>query len=82
LLPETRVGKRYDYRNGLRTVEAPVLVVRGAEDVFRSGGAGRAYAEVVPNDEVRLVEGAGQFPFYSQPEAFAQVVREFLGALE
>jgi pimeloyl-ACP methyl ester carboxylesterase len=56
--------------------------MHGAEDVFRSEGAGRAYAEVVPNDEVRLVEGAGQFPFYSQPEAFAQVVREFLGALE
>jgi proline iminopeptidase len=76
------IGKRHDYRDSLRAVEAPVLVVHGSEDVFQPEAASRIYAEVFPNAEIRVVEDAGHFPFYSQPDAFEQIVGEFLGELE
>jgi proline iminopeptidase len=76
------MGRRHDYRDALRVVEAPVLVVHGSDDVFQSEGASRAYADSFPNAEFRMVEDAGHFPFHSQPDAFAQIVGEFLGELE
>jgi 2-hydroxy-6-oxonona-2,4-dienedioate hydrolase len=76
------MGRRHDYRDGLQAVEAPVLVVHGSEDVFQPEGASRAYADAFPKAEFRIIEDAGHFPFYNQPDAFAQVVGEFLGNLE
>ena len=76
------MGRRHDYRDGLHAVEAPVLVVHGSEDVFQPEGANRVYADAFPNAELRVIEGAGHFPFYNQPDAFAQIVGEFLGDLE
>jgi proline iminopeptidase len=76
------MGKRHDYRAALRAVEAPVLVVHGSEDIFQPEGASRSYAEALPNAQFRIVEGAGHFPFYSEPDAFAQIVGEFLSELE
>ncbi len=76
------MGRRHDYRDGLQAVEAPVLVVHGSEDVFQPEGASRAYADAFPKAEFRIIEEAGHFSFYNQPDAFAQVVGEFLGNLE
>jgi len=71
------MGKRHDYRGALADVEAPVLVIHGAEDI-QSDEASRAYAEAFPNAEVQVVEGAGHFVFYDQPDRFADVVHDFL----
>jgi proline iminopeptidase len=76
------MGRRHDYRDALRVVEAPVLVVHGSEDVFQSEAASRAYAGAFPNAELRLIGDAGHFPFYSQPDVFAQVVGQFLSEME
>lgn len=76
------MGRRHDYRDGLRAVEAPVLVVHGSEDVFQPEDGSRAYADAFPNAEFRVIEDAGHFPFYSQPDALAQIIGEFLSGLE
>jgi proline iminopeptidase len=76
------MGKRHDYRASLQAVRAPVLVVHGAEDVYQPEGASRSYADAFPAAEIRVVEDAGHFPFYSQPDTFAQVVGEFLDGLK
>jgi proline iminopeptidase len=76
------MGKRHDYRDSLQAVEAPVLVVHGAEDVYQPEDASRSYADAFPNAEVRLAEDAGHFLFYSQPETFARMVGEFLEELD
>jgi pimeloyl-ACP methyl ester carboxylesterase len=76
------IGRRHDYRDALRAVEAPVLVVHGSEDVFQPEGASRIYAEALPNAQFRIVEGSGHFAFHSQPDALARMVGGFLGELE
>ena len=75
------MGKRHDYRGALADVEAPVLVIHGAEDI-QSEEASRAYAQVFPNAEFRVVEDAGHFVFYDQPDRFADTVDAFLAGLD
>lgn len=76
------IGKRHDYRDSLQAVKAPVLVVHGPEDIYQLKGASRSYAGAFLEAESRLVEDAGHFPFYAQPDLFARVVGEFLGESE
>ncbi len=38
----------------------------------------RVYVTAFPNARLQVIAGAGHFPFYEQPEAFAAVVGEFL----
>lgn len=70
-------GLRHDYRDALKRVEAPVLVIHGSNDL-QTETQSRAYADLFPNATFRVIEGAEHFPFYNQPEQFAQVVEEFL----
>jgi proline iminopeptidase len=75
------MGKRHDYRDALREVEAPVLVIHAADDL-QSEEASRIYAEAFPNAQFRVIEDAAHFAFIDQPEAFSTVVGEFLDDLE
>jgi proline iminopeptidase len=74
-------GLRHDYRNALKAVDAPVLVVHGSDDL-QTEAQSRSYADLFPNADFRVIEGAEHFPFYNQPEAFAQVVGGFLDGFE
>jgi pimeloyl-ACP methyl ester carboxylesterase len=76
------MGKRHDYCDSLQAVNAPVLIVHGADAPYQPEDASRSYADAFPNAEYRTVEGAGHFPFYNRPDAFAEIVAEFLGELE
>lgn len=74
------MGRRYDWRPAMKQVEAPVLVVHGAEDL-QPESASRAFAACFPNARVRVIEGAGHFVFHDRPEEFAAVAGEFLDNL-
>jgi len=71
------MGQRHDYRQALARVNAPVLVIHGADDL-QSEAASRIYAEAFPNAQFAVIENAGHFSFEEQPEQFAQIVSEFL----
>jgi proline iminopeptidase len=75
------LGQRHDYREALKSVAAPVLVVHGADDL-QTEAATRIYVEAFPHASYRVVENAGHFAFDEQPEAFAALVDEFLAALK
>lgn len=74
------MGKRHDYRDALRDVDAPVLVVHAANDL-QSREASRVYAEAFPNAQFEVIEDAAHFAFVDQPERFAAVVGAFLDEL-
>ena len=40
---------------------------------------GRRTAEILPNGRFELIEGAGHWPMFEQPEAFNRLVGDFLG---
>lgn len=60
-----------------RTLDAPVLVVHGAEDP-RPAWAVESMVEVLPSAELRVLPGAGHLPWVEEAESFAAVVGEFL----
>jgi proline iminopeptidase len=74
------MGQRHDYRPALAQVNAPVLVIHGADDL-QSEAASRSYLEALPNAEFVVIQEASHFPFEQQPAQFAQVVSAFLGKL-
>jgi proline iminopeptidase len=74
------MGKRHDYRPALRSVKAPVLVVRGELDL-QPEKLDRLYAECFPNSSFEVVRGAGHFVYDEQPQAFSQIVEKFFNAI-
>jgi proline iminopeptidase len=71
------MGLQHDYRDALKHVTAPVLVLHGQKDL-QPEAASRLYADSLPHAEFHVIENAGHFIFAEQPQAFAQVVGEFL----
>jgi proline iminopeptidase len=74
------MGKRHDYRGGLKTVKVPVLVIHGQKDL-QPEKAGHAYVDCFPNAACQVIKNAGHFPFSEQPEEFAAVTGKFLDEL-
>jgi pimeloyl-ACP methyl ester carboxylesterase len=68
-----------DWRAALPAVQSPVLLIWGSEDTeVPLRVAEEAMAEL-PKAELRVIEGAGHFPFLDKPEVFAEAVAGFLG---
>jgi proline iminopeptidase len=71
------MGTRHDYRQALKVVDAPVLVIHGTNDL-QPEVTSRVYAELFPNTQFQTIENAGHFPFYTHPEEFAEAAGQFL----
>jgi proline iminopeptidase len=69
------LGKRHDYRDALKVIEAPVLVVHGALDL-QTEATSRLYADHFVNGRFEVMMGAGHFVYEERPAAFAAVVKE------
>jgi pimeloyl-[acyl-carrier protein] methyl ester esterase len=70
-----------DLREGLATLDRPVLLVHGELDTICPVGASRYMLERLPEATLKAVPGCGHAPFMTRPEQFNQTVREFLGQL-
>jgi proline iminopeptidase len=71
------MGRRHDYRDGLREVGARALVLHGELDL-QPEAASRSYSETLPNATFRVVRQAGHFLFHDQPREVATAIGEFL----
>jgi proline iminopeptidase len=71
------LGRRHDYRLALKKVTAPTLVFHGSNDL-QSEAASHLYAEVFPDAQFVVIEGASHFAFEEQPGEFAADVARFL----
>lgn len=71
------LGLKYDFRDELKKVKAPVLVLHGEKDVMPSS-VSQKYANYFSDGEFKLIPGASHFPFSERPEEFAGVVAAFL----
>lgn len=67
----------YDWREDLRRLEVPRLVIHGREDGIPLAGA-RAWVAGFPSARLVELSPAGHFPFLEQPEAFFAAVTVFL----
>jgi len=71
------MGTKHDYRAALKTVNAPVLVIHGANDL-QPEKASRMYTDLFPNSQFQVIQNASHFSFSEQPAEFARIVGEFL----
>jgi proline iminopeptidase len=67
----------YDWRDSLRSLEVPRLVIHGAQDAFPVEGS-REWVAGLPNARLMVLDGAGHFPFLERPDVFFPAVHEFL----
>jgi proline iminopeptidase len=68
----------FDFHDELATIEAPTLVLYGADEPGATFG-GVAIAEAIPNATLELVPAAGHFPFIENPTVCLDAIRRFLG---
>ena len=71
------MGTRHDYRHALKSVQSPVLVIHGSDDL-QSAETSKQYADLFPNADFQIIQGADHFPYYSQSGTFSDLVAEFL----
>jgi 2-hydroxy-6-oxonona-2,4-dienedioate hydrolase len=63
----------------LAAISAPTLVVWTSDDPSGPAKAGLDMAERITVAEFRLIQGAGHWPQWEQPDQFDELVLEFLG---
>lgn len=68
----------YDLREPLRTLRAPVVVIRGAEDPIGPAAVDRI-VETLPNAMKVELPGVGHWPFHEAPAAYAEALTDALG---
>lgn len=54
-------------------ISAPVLVLWGTDDPFIGPEWARRYADILPNAQCEVIEGAGHWPWQDRPEAIDRV---------
>jgi proline iminopeptidase len=68
---------QWDWRDSLRRVTAPALIIHGTRDVLPVAGA-REWAGALPHARLLLLEGIGHFPYLEAPARFFTAVHSFL----
>lgn len=66
-----------DLRKSAVAVCLPTLLIHGEHDPLMPLAAGRWLAAQMPNARLEIFAGAAHAPFLSQPNRFAQLLREF-----
>jgi pimeloyl-ACP methyl ester carboxylesterase len=64
--------------DGLRRLKVPTLAMFGTQDTVIPAEMGRIYKELIPNAHLVFVYDAGHALMLERPEAFAEVVTDFL----
>ncbi|MDV7144497.1 alpha/beta hydrolase [Tropicimonas sp. TH_r6] len=70
--------RRPDQQKVLRTTRVPTLVLCGDQDVVYPVKRHEFMAELIPNADLHIVEGAGQLPTLEQPQVTNQILRNWL----
>ena len=71
----------WDVSEELSSIQAPTLVVHGAEEHESVRSRATALAEKLPHAEIQIIDAAGHALLPEAPESLAEVVDTFLGGL-
>jgi pimeloyl-ACP methyl ester carboxylesterase len=71
----------FDVMSRLREIRVPTLAVCGALDRLTPVRYHRHLAAEIPGCRLTVIDGAGHWVFWEQPEAFTRTVRAFLDEL-
>ncbi len=76
------LAERPDSTDTLRGLEVPALVLVGLEDSLYPVELARAMADLIPNAEISVIDGAAHAAIFEQPEASAQAIREWMAKMK
>jgi proline-specific peptidase len=68
----------FDLRPGLRTINAPTLVLVGDDDLIAGPVSADAIARELPDARLVTIRDSGHFLYVEQPQAFRAALTEFL----
>jgi pimeloyl-ACP methyl ester carboxylesterase len=68
----------FDYRNKLKDIDKPVLVIVGEHDRTTTGRAARVLHAGIPAGELQIVPASGHMSFVEQTGSYLTAVRRFL----
>ncbi|MBK1873049.1 alpha/beta hydrolase [Marinobacter sp. 1-3A] len=71
------VGLTPDFRNAIKRIEAPVLIVWGKEDRILDYRNGAVFQKAIPGSQLEILEGIGHAPMIEAPEVSARLFLEF-----
>jgi len=71
----------FDVMSRLKDIRVPTLIVCGAEDRLTPVKYHELLAAQISGSRLTIIEGAGHWVFWEQPETFTQTVRAFLDSL-
>ncbi len=66
----------------LRTIDVPVLVTQGSDDLLVSRGLGELTAALAPGARLSMYEGIGHTPFLEDAARFNRELAEFATAAQ
>lgn len=72
----------YDIRERMASATVPGLFVAGANDGVLPQTMQKMAEDLKGDAELKIIDKAGHLPMVEQPEAFAEVVTEFLGKID
>jgi len=72
------LGRRHDYREAVRGVNARTLVIQGENDL-QPVSVAQGYVDLLSNAKLQIMKGASHFLLEEQTAEFAEIVRAFLG---
>ena len=67
----------YDWRDVVRALRVPSLVIHGEQDVLAAEQSRQTVA-LLPDARLELLAGAGHMPFWETPDRFFELVESFL----
>ncbi|HYD88568.1 MAG TPA: alpha/beta hydrolase [Vitreimonas sp.] len=67
-----------DFRAALARIDAPMLVIHGAESQIYPDGATAFVARTAPRGERAVIAGAGHVPHLEAPDAFFKIIEAFV----
>ncbi len=72
-IPDRGLRRRLPY------IQAPTLLVQGADDGLVTAPYAEEFARLIPDAKVATIAGAGHYPMLDHEDAFIAVVDQFLG---
>jgi proline iminopeptidase len=76
-----RESNTFDFRDRLPRITSPSLIIQGRSDMIPVEKS-EEMAEGIPNARMVILEKTGHFGSLEEPEAFREVVLEFLGGIQ